>query len=157
MLWIGGELTIPGISALAHNIQGLQAILPYTEAITHTVHHIAHVAESIGGGALGWLAEAAANAAVGLGVGSTIIGAEAIIHRTQKTVNVGFDHLDRVPGMDTPKPISFAAFSDVDGEFLGLPSVLPVFKCAGSGEETALSISPPQPRELALRNDGPRL
>lgn len=123
MLWIGGELSVPGISALAHNVQGLQAILPYTEAITHMVHHVAHVAESIGGGALGWLAEAGANALVGLGVGSTLIAGKAVMHLAKDSVDKVFDWLDRVPGMDTPSPIPAAARAGVDSEFIRLAVV----------------------------------
>lgn len=137
MLWIGGELSVPGISALAHNVQGLQAIPPYADAIMHAVHQVAHVAESIGGRALGWLAEAGANALVGLGVGSTLIAGKAVMHLAKDGVNMAFDRLDRVPGMDTPSPIPAAARADVDGEFLGLEPLAEIAQKSGTTEAFA--------------------
>lgn len=80
MLWIGGELVTPGVSAVA-KYSGMTGLHHGAEAVIHGIHHLSQMAQSalpqavsFLSGFTGWAVDAVAYQGVGLAAGLGLIG-----------------------------------------------------------------------------------
>jgi len=109
MLWIGGELIVPGVSAVASHM-GLSSIQAGADAITHAIHHLSHAAAasvpesmSFVSGLVGWAADAVPSAVVGLVAGASIVTAH---HGLNSCINATKNVLNRIRGQKPSEGVS---------------------------------------------------
>jgi predicted DNA repair protein MutK len=80
MLWVGGHILLVGADDLGWTA-------PYD--VVHHLEEVAHDAVSVGGGVLGWLANTAASAVVGLVVGAVVVVVVTLLLRLRKPAAAG--------------------------------------------------------------------